>query len=221
MIENIKKISNPLTIIAIFAALAEVAGTVAFVGIEKEVQEVFVWFVMLFPTLLVALFFMTLNFNHHVLYAPSDYDNDRNFLEAIKGRKELDVNFVSLETEVNKLSNTLESALEKQQDGISQADIESLKSTISQELANVKARVEVTKESAEELSLHALPRSELQAQILSFIYTQKKPVSLSELSNQLGMNESAIGRALDKMLKRGMINTIENEGSLAYVQANL
>lgn len=221
MIEKVKRISNPLTIIAIFAALAEVAGTTALVGVEKEVQEIFVWFVMLFPTILVVLFFLTLNFNHHVLYAPSDYDSDDNFLEAIRGRKELDVNFVNLEAEVNSLSNTLQEALAQQNGSTNQEQLESLKSIISQELASVRARIEVTKESAEELSLHALPRSELQAKVLSFIYTQKKPVTLSELSESLGMSEDAVGRAAEKMVKRGTIHSIEHEGARAYVQANL
>jgi len=221
MIEKIRKISNPLTIIAVFAALAEVAGTAALVGVEKEVQVIFVWFVMLFPTLLVALFFVTLNFNHYVLYAPSDYDNDTNFLEAIKGRKELNGNFVNLEEEVNRLSDTLQEALKKQKGGICHESIESFNSVINQELAIVRERVERTKESAEELSFYALPRSELQAKILSFIYTEKKPVTLDELAKKLGMNELAVGRAAEKMVKRGTIHSIEFEDSRAYVQSNL
>ena len=172
MIEKIKRISNPLTIIAIFAALAEVAETIALVGVDKEVQKIFVWFVMLFPTILVVLFFITLNFNHYVLYAPSDYDSDNTFLEAIKGRKELDVNFINLEAEVNNLSETFQEVLNEKIEGINQEQIEKIKATISQELASVKARVEVTKESVEEFSLQALPRSELQARVLSFIYAQ-------------------------------------------------
>jgi hypothetical protein len=38
---------------------------------------------MIFPALLVALFFATLNFNHRVLYAPSDYQNEENFLRSL------------------------------------------------------------------------------------------------------------------------------------------
>jgi ElaB/YqjD/DUF883 family membrane-anchored ribosome-binding protein len=221
MIEKIKKISNPLTIIAIFAALAEVAGTAALVGIDKEVQEVFVWFVMLFPTILVLLFFVTLNFNHHVLYAPSDYESDRAFLEAIKGRKELEINFASLETEVNSLPETLEGALNEKIEGLNKDQIKKLKSIISQELASVRARVEVTKESAEEFSLQALPRSELQARILSFIYMSKHPVTLKELSDNLPMSEAATERATSKMVKRGTIHIIDYEGAQCFVQANL
>ena len=46
VIEKVKAVNNPLTIIAFFAALAEVAGTVALAAMDKEIQHVFVWFVM-------------------------------------------------------------------------------------------------------------------------------------------------------------------------------
>jgi hypothetical protein len=53
MIENFKAVQNPLTVIAIFAALAEIAGTIALAAVDKEYQYTFMWFVMAFPTLLV------------------------------------------------------------------------------------------------------------------------------------------------------------------------
>ena len=82
---QIKQVSNPLTLIAIFASLAEIAATSVLPMVEGAVQGVFVWFVMLFPVLLVALFFATLNWNHSVLYAPSDYTDETNFLRALFG----------------------------------------------------------------------------------------------------------------------------------------
>jgi hypothetical protein len=60
--EKIKTVNNPLTIIAIFAGLAEIAGTTVLALVDKEIQHVFVWFVMVFPALLVILFFGTLVF---------------------------------------------------------------------------------------------------------------------------------------------------------------
>lgn len=83
MIENIKTVSNPLTIIAIFAAFAEVAGTVVLVMVDVEIQTIFVWFVMIFPVLLIIAFFLTLNFNSKALYAPSDFKEEKNFLEIM------------------------------------------------------------------------------------------------------------------------------------------
>ena len=82
---QIKQVSNPLTLIAIFASLAEIAATSVLPIVEGEVQGVFVWYVMLFPVLLVVLFFITLNWNHGVLYAASDFSDESNFLRTLFG----------------------------------------------------------------------------------------------------------------------------------------
>lgn len=76
-----KKISNPLTIIGLFAGIAEVAGTVVLPLVSPDLQRVFIWYVMMFPILLVVLFFITLNLNRNVLYAPSDFSNEENFMK--------------------------------------------------------------------------------------------------------------------------------------------
>ncbi|MBA6350402.1 MULTISPECIES: ArsR family transcriptional regulator [unclassified Colwellia] len=75
------KVSNPLTIIAIFAGTAEAFATGALIALPPEVQSIFVYFVMLFPLLIVLIFFGVLIFKHHVLYAPSDFDDQTDFLQ--------------------------------------------------------------------------------------------------------------------------------------------
>lgn len=77
------KIQNPLTIIAIFAGLAEIAGTAVLLGLPLEIQRIFVWFVMLFPAGLVLIFFAVLAFKHKVLYAPSDFTNENLFVQIL------------------------------------------------------------------------------------------------------------------------------------------
>ncbi|MBB1273495.1 ArsR family transcriptional regulator [Psychromonas sp. SR45-3] len=74
------KVSNPLTIIAIFAGTAEAFATGALIALPPEIQSKFVYFVMLFPLLIVLIFFGVLIFKHHVLYAPSDFDDQADFL---------------------------------------------------------------------------------------------------------------------------------------------
>lgn len=83
MVEKIGTIRNPLTIIAIFAAIAEISGTAVLPFITDGNQGTYVWFLMIFPLLLIVLFFVTLNFNHKVLYAPSDYKNEENFFKSL------------------------------------------------------------------------------------------------------------------------------------------
>jgi hypothetical protein len=75
------KVSNPLTIIAIFSGTAEVFATGALIGLPLEMQSVFIYFVMLFPLVIVITFFCILVLKPYVLYAPSDFDNQKHFLE--------------------------------------------------------------------------------------------------------------------------------------------
>lgn len=81
-------IKNPLTIIAIFAGIVEVGSTTVLPFLEPDVQSVYVWFLMIFPTLLVGAFFVTLNQNHKVLYAPSDFKNDSDFVKLADNKVE-------------------------------------------------------------------------------------------------------------------------------------
>jgi hypothetical protein len=81
MLEKISHVRNPLTVIAIFAGLAEVSGTVVLPFLEHDTQRTYVWFLMIFPCLLVLLFFITLFLKHYVLYAPSDFRDDKLFAD--------------------------------------------------------------------------------------------------------------------------------------------
>lgn len=83
MSDRFRKVDNPLTIIAIFSGITEVAASTALPFLGDPAQSVFVWFLFLFPFALVAAFFSTLNFNPRVLYAPGDYKDEEHFLEAL------------------------------------------------------------------------------------------------------------------------------------------
>lgn len=64
------KINNPLTVIAIFSMLTEASAAVSLPYIDSKNQEIYVWFLIVFPSFLVTLFFITLNFNNKTLYSP-------------------------------------------------------------------------------------------------------------------------------------------------------
>ena len=107
MIERIGSIKNPLTIIAIFAGITEFSGTVVLPFIAADNQSFYVWFLIVFPTFLVLLFFLTLNFNHKVLYAPSDYQDEQNFLYSLP-RATYAEKALKVEAEIAENSNSLE-----------------------------------------------------------------------------------------------------------------
>ena len=84
MIGRVRTVRNPLTIIAVFAGLAEVGGTCVLPVLNGSLQNLFIWFLMLFPTFLVTLFFLTLNLNPTVLYAPSDFRIEANYMRLFE-----------------------------------------------------------------------------------------------------------------------------------------
>ena len=82
--KTLSTVKNPLTVIAIFAGLAEVAGTAVLPFVAETNQLTYIWFLMIFPTTLVFLFFITLNWNPKVLYAPSDFKDESNYMEILR-----------------------------------------------------------------------------------------------------------------------------------------
>lgn len=91
MLENVRSVKNPLTIIAIFAGIAEISGTIVLPFVSPENQSTYIWFLMLFPFVLIVAFFLTLNFNHRVLYAPSDYRDQKHFLQLVQRATPLEI----------------------------------------------------------------------------------------------------------------------------------
>ncbi|WP_332766332.1 hypothetical protein [Pseudomonas koreensis] len=83
MIKLKNKIANPMTVIAIFAAISETSAAVSLPFLDNKDREIYVWFLISFPFYLLFLFFITLNFNYRSLYSPSDFDKDKNFLKVI------------------------------------------------------------------------------------------------------------------------------------------
>lgn len=76
------KINNPLTVIAVFSLLTEASAAVSLPYIDSEHQKVYVWFLVIFPSLLITLFFLTLNFNNKTLYTPADLSKAENIHEG-------------------------------------------------------------------------------------------------------------------------------------------
>lgn len=82
MLKITSKITNPMTVIAIFAIISETSAAVSLPFLDNKDREIYVWFLISFPFYLLFLFFITLNFNHRSLYSPSDFGKDKNFLKA-------------------------------------------------------------------------------------------------------------------------------------------
>lgn len=118
MVEKITHVKNPLTIIAIFAGLAEVFSTAVTPFLSVEIQYIFIWFLVSFPLILIGLFFITLNFNHKVLYAPSDYKDEQHFISILRpATKQEKENKLKEEIQEDFEINTIEEDIQEEVSG--------------------------------------------------------------------------------------------------------
>lgn len=78
-----KRITNPMTVIAIFATLSETSAAISLPFLDNKEREIYIWFLISFPFYLLLLFFVTLNFNYRSLYAPSDFDKGKHFIKVL------------------------------------------------------------------------------------------------------------------------------------------
>ncbi|BBP72616.1 hypothetical protein PHLH6_46200 [Pseudomonas sp. Seg1] len=83
MLKIKNKITNPMTVIAIFAGISEASAAISLPFLNSEDRAIYVWFLISFPFYLLFLFFITLNFNYRSLYSPSDFGKDATFLKAM------------------------------------------------------------------------------------------------------------------------------------------
>ncbi|MBI3112350.1 MAG: helix-turn-helix domain-containing protein [Ignavibacteriales bacterium] len=204
MVEKMKAVNNPLTVIAIFAALAEIAGTVALGLVEKELESIFIWFVMAFPTVLILFFFITLNFNPKVLYAPSDFQDEENFLSVLLGKKQL------LET-INTLNEQLKMAKTQLLElSPKQSERKQFERVVNEQIRLMLRQVQNAKASAEniatETSSHTRPWVSFETRILGLLNSSPTPMGASEVARLVGATPTTAHKILLLLTKRGLVS---------------
>lgn len=80
---------NPITIIAVFAALAEASATSVLPYLGEHDRKIYIWFLIAFPSALVVMFFLTINFNHKALFPPSDHKDKDTIPPIDQGHKHI------------------------------------------------------------------------------------------------------------------------------------
>lgn len=85
---------NPLGIVALFVTLVEAMATVSLklaLDSESAYAGHIVWFIMLFPVLLLLLFFGTLWVKRESVYSPGDFRDDQSFLRLFQRLETLEL----------------------------------------------------------------------------------------------------------------------------------
>ncbi|MEK3920609.1 hypothetical protein [Paenibacillus sp. FSL K6-2393] len=221
---NKSKVQNPLTIIAIFAGIAEIAGTGVLLGLPLEIQRTFIWFVMLFPVGLVAAFFLVLLFKHNVLYAPSDFVDENNFMNLLQNKKVIEV--VDL-LEQTKEDDTNDQTKEKIDEALSKLDQISLYNDLlikKKEYNNIiltksdydnftkKYNID-NKELLSSLKTYDSTNEDvLENQVFQLLELLREGLTLSQLSSALPTaNKRILKYHLEKWVTAGLLKKDDNE----------
>ena len=89
MIEKQRRINSPLTLITILAGIP-ISSMFAIKYVNPELQYIFISFIIGYATLLTLLIFRILFLKPEVLYAPSDFKDEQNFLITLKLNKKVE-----------------------------------------------------------------------------------------------------------------------------------
>ncbi|WP_160045566.1 hypothetical protein [Paenibacillus sp. USDA918EY] len=192
------KIQNPLTVIAIFAGLAETAGTAVLIGLPLEIQKIFVWFVMLLPVLLISLFFLVLAYRHEVLYAPGDFSNEQNFANIINAKNSALSDVVQIVEETKTIAESFPSNKPDEQ------HLQELKNKINE----IESKLEDAKKINSELANDMFPYSKISPtnSILN-VLKRAGPVGLSSsgISLRSGIYHESTRRVLFGLKEQGLV----------------
>lgn len=198
--KNVSKVQNPLTIIAIFAGIAEITGTAVLLGLPLEIQKIFVWFVMIFPFALVGGFVFILYKNSLVLYAPSDYENEDNFVSMMK------IKLAPL-NEAEKSIETVKKIVEAAHEEEIQPDV---KEKVSNYLEDINKQIATTQSSMmSELRGSWFVRvnlDEKQKEIIELLKEAgKQGLTLNELSNGINTHFGVAHMHVSSLIDKGMV----------------
>lgn len=197
--DSLKRVSNPLTVIAIFAGLAEIAGTTVLPLLQPSVQSIFIWYVMGFPALLVTLFFLTLLNKHKVLYAPSDFKDDASFLTLLE-------------------EATQKAALDL--DSIDEHIEEALKANTEATVADIRKELQEVRREVQRARMNAIMRTPIgifRGRILKMLSSTQTPLSASAIAGILVIPPPVVMSLLRDFVARGKIRqSVEPGGQPVY-----
>ena len=103
---------NPLGIIALFQVLIYgIAGliTANVASDQAEILRILVWFLVLFPVLVLLAFTYLVAFHHQKLYAPSDFTDEGNFMRSFEHGLARSKRFAELEEITNRIRQEVDS----------------------------------------------------------------------------------------------------------------
>jgi hypothetical protein len=206
---DIKRIYNPLTIIAIFAGLAEIAGTGIIPFINTDLQKIFIWYVMGFPLILVGLFFVTLNFNHKTLYSPSDFSDENNFIKALFMKNEIVKNSEITSGKIEQVKNDIKEL--KRSD-----EYKELADKLIQNIDTIKQNIEENQKNTYRLFDNVeISNKSLHNKVQLFIH-ENDNTTIEDIANRFGITRVHAKFIISNLEAMSLVYSQEKDGRKYY-----
>lgn len=219
---DVKKISNPLTIIGIFAVLAEIAGTVVLPILNgNDNQDKFIWYVMFFPVFLVILFFITLWTVPKNLYGPKDYSNEDNFIKIMSDKYSVDDSLQHVEDEISKLSKIVQD--NSNSNITADKSIAEFYKSLIDRLNAINIKLAETKEINNNIETNisnTVPKSAiLQFKVIKYI-EENPNCSAQNIAEQFNLSINTVRNMLRKFVNEGILIRIGINKEVTYKKVN-
>lgn len=139
---------------------------------------------------------------------------------AISSSNQLDQSFDVLDEKLTEAKNNIVEATLKELGQAGNKEKEKLEEAVKSQLRVISESVQNTRESAEEVaymnSEAILTQSSLQSKIANILIKTQAELSITEIANSIGASYEGVRRAVRRMVDRGMLHEVINEGQGFY-----
>src|SRR3990167_7648337 len=201
----IESVKNPLGVIAVFAGISEIAMTTTMLNLQGETQRMFIWFVMLFPILLVGAFFFVLYRKPACLFSPADYQDDTAYLRSIGIAKDIE----GLSIKVEQLESTV-GTLQKYLDKVAESAVSGQdRGAIDKEKRNLIKLNSIHEQEQNSLYKYLNTELDISHDTICSIVSQSSSVKELPRSIQTSTGDSSKASRLDRILTN--FSTVSND----------
>ncbi|MBU1370072.1 MAG: OST-HTH/LOTUS domain-containing protein [Bacteroidetes bacterium] len=130
-----------------------------------------------------------------------------------KGQR-INQDFEDISLQIEKSKEVLIKDAISQIKNIGEGEKKKLESFISEQFKIINDQVNISQENTEDIISQDdehIPISQFQAKIISVIKENRMGLSLKDISNEIGFNEFAVEKALNRLLRKNIVSKTENE----------
>jgi hypothetical protein len=159
-----------------------------------------------------------------VLYAPSDFKNEENFLSTLIGTQRVSQSLDEVTRQVEEAKSQILSQAVEQVTAAGSAERAKLESILDRQLKRMEAKIESARQTVEDVTADATEaatrQSYLESIVLTILMLKKGPLSPTQMARfrlESGLSPSGLSALLAGLVDRGLVEKVTVGGEPAYI----